>query len=496
MMRNDSLRKKILTTVGGVIGIFIIVYFFVLNTYVSIELSSSSPNDDTSVSYVSGNGVVKKSLSLFGFYMIPRSSGSVVVQGSDRETRVVVSDTPIIGFKTLAVDLAVQKKLSKIGKDGQSCSSMTNSKVIFNYSCTEGSDDIFTFANKNLGQFENPLLPASLNPERSTTESYLDGVLSLISLNSKAGLEYTNVQTGDIKQRQLPYDDVDSVKIFTNSSVDAIVIVNNSKHELLFYTSLDAEPTKYSVSDSLLYGSCGVVDDRFACATTEPAESDDKDSHTAENEETADHSRIVYFDTATKKQDSIKIDGTIEKICVTKNGTYYRGTDDVLRYIRLGESSSKAINASVISMSCTNDMIIYNDDSALYRLTKETSQLILRQDRLALSNTYANTDAILINTFIRSDDSATLHTFSVTNEPLETDRIETILPYEIPGDLPIFEMDYDDETIYIKPFTSISTNKSLGTTTVDQEALTETKRIIEERLREDGLLERFKLTYY
>lgn len=495
-MQNYSLRKKILIALAGLVATFIVLYFFVLNTYISIELSSSSPNDDTSVGYVNSDGVVKQGASLFGIHMVPRSSGSIIVQGSDRETRVALGTTPIIGFKTITVDLAVQKTLSKVGKDGQSCNGMTSLRVIFNYSCTEGSNDVFTFANKKIGQFENPVLPTTLNPDRDATEPYGDGVLSLMSLNDRAVLEYTNIQTSDIKQRQLPYDDVDSVKLFTHSSTDSIVIVNNSAHELLFYSSLDAEPTKYSVSDFILYGTCGVAESRFTCATTEPAKSDDKDSHGAENEETADHSRIVSFDTATKKQDSIKINGTIEKICLTDDGTYYRGTDDVLRFIRRSESSSSAIHSSIVSMHCTNDTVVYNDSSSLYRLASGTSQLLLRQDRLVLSKTYANSKSTLINTFVRSDESATLHTFDVTDEPLKTDRVETILPYEIPGDLPIFEMDYDDDTIYIKPFTSISTNKSLGTTTVDQEALNTTKQIIEDKLRKDGILDRFKLTYY
>lgn len=496
MMQQSTLRSKLVLGLVLLFAIFIFVYLVVLHTYATLSLTPNSPESGLDVGHIAKDGEIKDARGLFGVYMIPRSSDSLVATSSGRETRVVLTDRPIVGVQDISVDLAPQKQLSKVGKDGQSCVGSTGQGRIFTYSCTEGNDKIFAFADKKAGQYENSVLSTTLNANRSDTLQYGDGILSLIELGGKWAVEYVNVATSDIRQRQFNYDTNDSVKIYANASTDAVLVVNSTSGDILHYSSLDTEPKKYTVPESVSYSTCGVFDSRFACAASELAESEAQDSHSEEHSDTVEHARIIMFDIETKKQTDVEIKSSVNTICLNEDGLYFKDADQVMKTIPISENQFFTVSGSVVSMSCSKNSLVYGSGSSFYQLTNGVSQALFAVDRFNISSTHTKGDITAFTTFIDGDEQATLHTYLVSDKLLTERRSEVVLPYEIPGDLPIFEMDYDDDTIYIKPHASITSDKTLGVTSVDVEALNSTKQTIEDRLRGDGLLERYKLVYY
>lgn len=109
---------------------------------------------------------------------------------------------------------------------------------------------------------------------------------------------------------------------------------------------------------------------------------------------------------------------------------------------------------------------------------------------------YVKSNKILIDTTVNSESQPIVHTYEVTESPLQAKRLESILPYPEGGEVPILEMDYDNDNFYIKPQLSVISDKETGQTIIDEEDLAQVKKQIENKLNEDGVLGARKIVYY
>ena len=494
MIFDPVIRKRILIGISVIAGMLLIVYFFILNSYVSLEKIGSEANN-VDVSYVTVDGTDKPAFNLLGIFMVPRSSSTIVVSGDTTETRAYVPSKAIIGITNVRVEISPQKKVSKIGMEGLSCNGVTATNAMFTYDCFGASDTVFRYANKKTGQFENQPIASALNTSRSATKSYNDGILSLVPLSSSMVLEYTDIEKNESSQFSLPYGPSDFVDIATGAG-DSFIVMNNTKHEMLFYPSLDSDRKKIALDKDRIYTTCGVHDEIITCGTVEATEEEkeDTDSHSAEDEESIKTAQVVWFNASDDKKRIYDLDDTVERICPTKSGVYILENRDVLRFAPEGKDPF-AIAGGVSSLSCGLDSASYTKGSSVYTSDVVASRLTFTGSRFTISSVQELSGKVIFSVFIRSDPLQTIHTYVVSEEALIGSRTENTLPYTT-TDLPVFTMDYDDDTIYIQPEVSVTSDKALGITTIDQELLTQTKRTIEDKLRQDGLLDAFTLRYY
>ena len=161
------------------------------------------------------------------------------------------------------------------------------------------------------------------------------------------------------------------------------------------------------------------------------------------------------------------------------------------------------LDYNVRSLNCDGDAIAYIKSTEVLEVEGLSSYLLFNMDRFSISNVTTQQDgSILFNTYITSSpdkvSNQKLHSYAINKEKSIIDtskRLEHLLPYNIVG-MPIFDMDYDSNAIYINPRVSVISDHQTGQTIVNQEALINTKKIIEDKLRQDGLLDQLDVVYY
>lgn len=495
----NYIRRNFFVIIGVIVVLILIVNFLILNTYYSVSLVTKSPQNNTlKVGYLDQNSNLKQSTPIFGLYMIPRDADVIVAQTGNQESHILMQNKVLLGVNSVTVDIKAQRELSKIGRGGLGCNSIDDHLKLFTYSCFGASDTIFTYADKKDNQFENQPLTTELPTNRITTKPYKGGLLSIIPQDGVYYLQYTDIAGDSYNQQTLPYISSDLVSLYTNTSNDSFIIVNNTAHEVLFYDSVSSQSKKLAFSKDLEYTTCFVVKFSFSCIAAVPVKEhsdDDGDSHSADNTSVKD-ARLIAYNTLTKRQSSQKINESPDVICETSKGVYFINSGNKLLFMPRGKDKVFLLAKDISSLDCTNSAAYYTDGKSLYRSTNGNSSLLLNEPHLDIASLYVNGKKVVIDTTVSDESQPILHTYEVTDIPVQTKRLESILPYPEGGKVPILEMDYDNENFYIKPQLSIISDKETGQTIIDEEDLAAVKKQIENKLNEDGVLGARKIIYY
>lgn len=496
----DYIRKNFFIIIGGVVVFFLLINFLVLNTYYSVNLKTKpSGNTTLKVGYLDDNLNVKQSTSIFGIYMVPRGANVIVTQMNNQEAHSLVQGKLLIGINTITVDVRAQRELSKVGRGGLGCNSIDDTFKVFTYSCYGASNTVFTFANKKNAQFENQPLSTELSNDRLVTKPYKGGLLSLVPREGNYYLEYTDIANDTLSQQALPYISSDSLNLYTNTSNDSFVVVNNTAHEVLSYESISSQAKKLAFSKDLRYTTCHVMKFSFSCIAAPPviehSDDDDGDSHSADSALIKD-ARLIAYNTMTKRQSSQKLNESIDTVCQTNKGVYFVGSNNTLLFMPRDKDKTYTIAKNITAFDCTNSAAFYTDGKSLYRSDDGNSSLLLRESHLDIASLYVKSNKILIDTTVNGESQPVVHTYEVTESPLQAKRLESILPYPEGGEIPILEMDYDNDNFYIKPQLSVISDKETGQSIIDEEDLVQVKKQIENKLNEDGVLSARKIVYY
>lgn len=494
----DYIRKNIFIITGSVIILLLILNFLVLNVYYSVNIKTEQPsNNALKISYLDSDSNIKPSTPIFGVYMIPRSADIVVARVDNQESHTLVRNKAVLGVNSITINLRAQRELSKIGRGGLGCNSMDTQFKIFTYSCYGASDTIFTYADKKNNQFDNTPLSTELPVDRIVTKPYKDGLLSIGTQGSKYYLEYTSVINDSFNQQELPYISSDSVGLYTSSSDDSFIVVNNNSHEILSYSSISLPSSKLAFSKDLQYTTCSVLKFSFSCVATTPiSEGGDGDSHAAEDGTAIKNSRLITYNTMTKRQSTQRLDKSVDTVCETSKGFYLLGSDNRLSFMPRGKEGDYTVAKNISVFSCTYDTVYYMNGKSIYVSSNGDSSLLFTESRLDIVGLYTNGKKVIIDVTINDEDEPTIHTYEITDTPSTSKRLESILPYPEGGIIPILEMDYDNENFYIKPQLSVISDKQTGETIVDEDNLAEVKKQIENKLKEDDIFNARKIIYY
>jgi hypothetical protein len=161
------------------------------------------------------------------------------------------------------------------------------------------------------------------------------------------------------------------------------------------------------------------------------------------------------------------------------------------------------LDSGVRSLNCSGSTVAYSKQHDIFEVKGFSSYLLFSLDRFSMSNVTTQGDGtILFDAYIASSDTQVsdnkLHTYAVNSDkPIKdvSTRLENILPYSTVG-LPLYNIDYDSQAIYISPQLSVISDHQTGQTIIDEDALNKTKATIEDKLKKDGILNRLKLVYY
>ena len=493
-MRLSLSRKTISISLLTAFILLLLNYLFIQNAYYTIDLDSQSSG--VTVGYINADGNQSEPRSIFGIYMVPRSADVIVAKGDNQETRELISDKPLIGIGNIRLALHPQKSVTKIGQGGLGCNGIMDTDRYFTYSCFDATNDLFAYADKSSGQYDNQPIEQSSADTRLSTTPYRSGLLSIVVSSGAPSVQYLDVRTG--KVRILPLKGgIESVNLFTGSD-GSFVVVNNPSHQLTFYSDIDDAPRVFDISKDVVYSYCDVTKKTLLCAAT-PAEvlaANEEGAHDAANLKLVKDSRILRYDMESNQRSDLPTERLVDRVCLANDGIYSLEDDGKLYYYFASSGYQSLIAAEVKSVSCATDSMVYTDGSSIFVTKEGSARLLFHEGHFSISTIQQLSGRTIFTTYIKDEPSSPLHTYKIADDNAVLPRIESILPYGLDDKLPILEMDYDDKNIYIKPEVSVTSDRAANRTIIDQEMLAKTKRSIEARLNADGLLDARSLVYY
>lgn len=446
----------------------------------------------------------------FGISIIPKDTNFIEVSSSSMLTRHSLTDKPWFGIKEEDIALQSQYEVDKLGMEGIGCDlRLSSDSKPYSYSCSNPQSPILEFANKK-------------ELERSNTVSYdkylyalargiyPDGMLYInLSGDEQATISHINPDGEIIKEKEL--DKYHRFRLFSNSISKMFMIYDTQDKNMLIYKDgLDGDFEERSMSElsgsdeDLILSDCSISNGQYACFFTTPHSNHDHSKETIPNQSHYDAPKdgvlVIQNDTNHVVQDVHK---AFSKICL-RDGIITAQNEDYLYNLDVNKPQEVGLlDYDVRSLNCDGDAIAYTKSNEVLQVEGLSSYLLFNIDRFSISNINTQQDgSILFNTYIAStEDSASnqkLHSYAINKEKIIIDtskRLEHLLPYNIVG-MPIFDMDYNNDAIYINPRISVISDHQTGQTIVDQDELGNTKKIIEDKLRQDGLLDRLDIVYY
>lgn len=495
-MRLPISKKALGIIFFGISLLLLVNHFIIQHVYYVIDIDADS-SSDISLRYISDDGSLPEPTSLFGLYMIPREVDTIVAIDSARETRHLIESKPLVGVGNVQISLSSQRAISKIGKNGLGCNGVSSENQFFTYSCFDATDDVYKYANKPAGEFENRLIQRAAADSRLSTKPYEHGLLSVAIQSGAPTLQYTDMKDGGVKTLKLE-GGIESIYLFTNSSDGSFVVVNNPSHQVTYFSDIDSAPRVFNISKEIVYSSCDVSKKYLLCSAS-PAEVlavNEEGSHDAANLELVEDAKILYYDMNSGERTDYDTQRLVDRVCLTGDGFYSLEDDEKLFYYPENSKRQSLIATGVKSVSCDNSMLLYTNGTSIFKTHRGTARLAFHEERFSISTIQQVSNKIVFTAYLDDEPGSPLHTYKLSSDDASLPRIESSLPYSVTSDLPILEMDYDDTNIYIKPQVSITSDRVANKTIIDQTALVETKQIIERRLRSDNLLDSRSLVYY
>lgn len=493
--------------------LFILITWFILTfNFYTLNITSPTGAGSTAVTYTSGSNK-SDSIRIFNTYLVPRSTDFIQVSQGSSITRLALQNKPIIGIKNENIEIKQQTTVSKIGADSLGCNGKT-SAAAFTYRCFSSVSGVALFANRTSGELDNTILPdIQIKPLES--HPYRDGILSIIGADeddeSSYSLVYTNVVTRETSIIPTTIKQGNSVKLEVDETgSSAFSIINTTNATVRYYQDLTSDyiqlkrsaafnPNKDSVS-------CSLKQQVMACyygVTTEPDIGSDttREQQSLRRERGGSLGTVEYYNFSTKTTSSRPSgEKPLQTICSTSNGWLYALSGNTVLVASPNTESNKTIHFDSVANDATQltcgQKAIYSTSKSLYTLTMNSAFLAFNEGRMRLSTIQSQGSTVIFNVYLEEDDSdGVAHTYTLNNTSLRTVRPERTLPYSAVSDSLILDMDYSDDTIYIKPAISVISDHAAGETIVDQELLLKTKQSIEDRLRQDGLLDKYKVVY-
>jgi hypothetical protein len=272
---------------------------------------------------------------------------------------------------------------------------------------------------------------------------------------------------------------------------------------LIFKNGLDGEVEKKSLKelsgteDKVTLTGCSISNNQYACYLTINID----DGSDKQHESSPTEGILAIY--KNSEINAYRIPYTFDDLCIDSNVIVGKNNDSLYSLDMSNPNDVSLIDNRVRSVSCNGTTTAYTKDSGVFQIEGLSSYLLFNIDRFSMSSiSIQEDDSIIFNAYIKSTDTQPsdnkFHTFEINkNKPIKdvSVRIENILPYNVIN-LPIYDIDYDDEAIYINPQVSVISDHQTGQTIVDEDSLRNTKLSIENKLRSDGILDKLKLVYY
>lgn len=450
-----------------------------------------------------------KVTTIFGVSLIPKNINSIDVLSGSMLTRHTLFNKPWFGIKNESINLQDQNEVEKIGMNGIGCDIRLNTESkSYSYNCFNHQAPVFKFADKKNLELTNSVAYGGYL-YTLVRAPYLNGFLTidLVSDINKTVAIRSLSPTGEVLQsREL--NAYHQYRIFSNFSSKMFMIYDtNDRKMLIFKNGLDGEYMEKSIDElvgtdaNIAISSCSIFNDQFACFATLPS-LDHEDEADDTNHEDAP-SEGILFTQSNSSSSYYKIPYAFTTICLDDNVVTAQQGKNIYNLNITNPREVSLLDSGVRSLNCSGSTIAYSKEHDIFKVKDISSYLLFSLGRFSMSNITTQGDGtVLFDAYIASSDSQTsdnvLHTYAINSNKSIKDistRLENILPYSTVN-LPVYDMDYDNEAIYINPQMSVISDRQTGQTIVNQDSLNKTKTTIEDKLRSDGLLNRLKIVYY
>lgn len=498
--------------IPGSVLLFVLWFLFNISLY-TFDITPTDTKEESVLTFISGDDK-KNNVALFGIYLVPRNTDYIEVSRGDKKTRLSLQNKPIVGVKNERVELKYQNTVTKTGKSGLGCNSVTD-KTAFSYQCFSDTSNILLYADHTNNEIDNKLSGVNIEPSNSTP--YQNGLLSLHAgdgdeSDGSYSAVYTNIETGVVTSQVLPISATSEVRFTPDvGGGTGFSVIDTTTGRVYYFETLGSKSVELkktvSYNSSKDGVSCSLKNKKLICyygVTTESniGASTTKEQDTIRGKRGGTLGEIDIYDFAKKITTTLESGPRpIQKICFANDGRIYTLSDSLILVSPLGLVNNQRVNFTVAAndadqLVCGNE-VIYSANKLLYKLSGIFSHLVFYEPRMRISTLQGYGDNIIFNTFLDTNDSDDIsHTYTLNSSTkANSPRPEEILPYTTNSSDLFLEIDYNNDTIFIKPVISVVSDREKNETIIDQNLLSITKKEIEQRLKDDGLLSKYKIVY-
>lgn len=455
-------KKAILITLAAII-LIVVVVITTENAFYAI----TSNRDDVIVSAVD-QGKQTTPSKLFGLYLIPRSSSTLIVTHSAGSTPVEKIVRPLytrdlsIGYHTLQAELSPQSDLSVNGPAVAGCSFGKYPKT-FNYSCS-GSAGITAYDATNPLDFgtEISLPPTTITaisnqairdstPERLLAlDRYSNGLLTiLLTFDDQADtneafdsyslryIDENGVASNYPIHTTMEQDEGGRYQLLTDSSgSQRFGIIDTKKYSLALFTSLeDTSPVTINLAkaydNTSLSLTCSLNTIHLACYNGLYSSYNDSDEEDEAKKQARD-GKIELFNLETggsPKSYIVSKDTPVAQLCVDQSATLYSYDETTLSTIDTSKHTIKKIplSTSTTAISCGKN-IHYVSDQSVYVLRDTVAHLAFQSDTFNLNSIHAyGDDVTMFGSYTGRPQEQLSLTSNVRDTPYMTPRVIDIV---------------------------------------------------------------------
>lgn len=494
----------------GTVGLAVLIIGIIWAQFSLYTITVSSDKQPSITSVNSANGVRKKPLQLFGIYIISRDSSFIEVTQGQSVTRVGLLNHPIFSIKHVDITVESQRSVDKIGRQGLGCT-ITHPAATYTYRC-DTPTAIVQFSDLAQSRWKNNLVrELSNDPLFFGAAQYKDGLLrgEYLYENGETGkriqLHYIRPDSVETKSAtvDIPYTLSDNlVLVGDRNGGDTIGLVNASTGAVRLLSNLDTQARSYqrTIHYNTLtdFTTCAVFDQTMACyyGANSISPHEEADKQALQQSRTKRAGAIGGIEQYNTSQEATRLSrlytSGLDQICLSNDRQLVGRSGRTLFSFNV---ESDTLPATILADDATQlscgTTAIYGTEQSIYRIDGSSSYQMFSSNRLDISTISSFGQHITFDSFIspgaaeQSDNI--IHTYRINlSRAADTNRKEDKLPYLINSTLPLFDMDYQGNIIYIQPSYAITSDHETGQVIVDTDSFEAAKRQIQAKLDTDG----------
>jgi|GEM_PF-6837427 len=493
------MRKKILFLVlfsSIIITLGLVINEFLFKTTLTVVVTSPNANEsinveiiDTKSGQIVGLDTVSASkTSEFrvrpGYYDVQASQGTVRASSTSIRMKLF---TP----GNVEIPLSNEKIISKIGMESLGCDIYLE-LTLYSYSCTQPS--YIVRHDTSATEFLERAVLFNDNQQLLGNALSKNGFISNVSDVDDKSFKLLNLKNNTAAAINFPNDrDASFYSVITSKESDKFALVNISAKEAIIYQNQDDKNP--DILDLPLVNKPGDVSFSFYLSEQsfyviegiKDVVDDFKKNKKGERNVITE----INLESRESREINLPDDFQINDATLFDNIKLAALNSTELNIFDIDSNNERIFHQfNVSSYVVADNTVYYIRDNEIFAYDSSTniSTKVFQSERLRLSRIFVSGGSLTFNAYVEGDKSNTLHSYVLTNEPLNGSRLEEKLPYISSSGLPIIKMDYGNDYIKVQlELTSFSSDTTTGEILFDTAEFEAKKSLFLKRIKEDNI---------